>query len=101
MVNTTFVDQESEDMVVETIRKDLVKMLFNNVVIVHFTKKDGTNREMKCTLKPSLVVPYEKKTDRQRNESNPEIVRVYDLDKQAWRTVNIDTITYLQTESED
>jgi hypothetical protein len=68
-------------------------LLANNICEVHFTKKDGTTRIMVCTLKPSLI------------ESNigalpagvvnvPEHqVRCIDVQKQAWRSFTIDSVT--------
>lgn len=64
---------------------------FGPVTIV-FKKKDGTEREMKCTLKPDLVKEYEKKTERNKT-LNEEVCPVFDLDKQEWRSFRYDSIT--------
>jgi hypothetical protein len=61
-------------------------------VEVTFTKKDGTERTMKCTLKEDLMLPYEKKTDRVKEE-NKETLAVYDLEKESWRSFRLDSIT--------
>lgn len=60
-------------------------------VTVTFTKTDGTERTMRCTLKEDKVVPYEKKTDRVRAE-NLDVIRVWDLDKNEWRGFRVDSI---------
>lgn len=60
-------------------------------VKVVFTKKDGTDREMNCTLQEGVVVPHENKTDRTKVE-NDEILAVWDIDKNAWRSFRLDTI---------
>jgi hypothetical protein len=46
---------------------------------------------MKCTLKEDLVVHYEKKTDRKK-EANTEIVPVFDLEKNEWRSFKVDSV---------
>jgi hypothetical protein len=70
----------------------LTEELRNNIVTVVFTKKDGTERVMKCTLKSDVVVPYEQKTERKKVQ-NEEIVSVWDVEKNAWRSFNITTIS--------
>ena len=60
-------------------------------VKVTFTKKDGTERVMNCTLQEGVVVPHEKTTDRVKEE-NTEILAVWDIDKSAWRSFRLDSI---------
>lgn len=69
----------------------LTEELRTKILTVVFTKKDGTERVMKCTLKSDLVVPYEQKTERKKVQ-NEEIVSVWDIEKNAWRSFNITTI---------
>lgn len=61
-------------------------------VTVTFQKKDGTLREMNCTLKPELVQSYEKKTGRVKTVSE-ETCPVFDLEKNEWRSFRYDAIT--------
>jgi len=61
---------------------------------ITFTKKDGSVREINCTLKNIPV--YEKKTERVR-EAKPDILPVWDLDKKEWRSVIISNITAIET----
>lgn len=67
---------------------EVLRELRTGVIEVRFVKNDGSTRVMKCTLKTDLVVPYEKKTERVK-EKNSDIVPVFDLDKQQWRSFNI------------
>lgn len=60
-------------------------------VLVTFTKADGTERTMRCTLQEGVVVPHEKKTERVK-EVNENIVPVWDLEKSAWRSFKFDSI---------
>lgn len=73
----------------------IVSHLKMGPVIVTFVKKDGTEREMNCTLKEELMLPYEKKTDRVKAESK-ETLAVYDLDKESWRSFRLDSITKVE-----
>lgn len=63
-------------------------------VLVTFTKADGTERTMRCTLQEGVVVPHEKKTERVK-ESNDNIVPVWDLEKSAWRSFKFDAIKHV------
>jgi len=72
-------------------RAELQQALSKLNADITFTKKDGTERVMKCTLRNDVVVPYEKKTDIVR-EGKDNIMPVWDLEAEAWRSVNVDTI---------
>lgn len=72
-------------------RKWLSSVLKENTVNVTFTKKDGTERAMKCTLQENVVVPYEQKTDRKK-EANDDVFAVWDVEKSAWRSFKIDSV---------
>ena len=58
---------------------------------VTFTKKDGTERVMNCSLQEGVIVPHEKTTERVKEESS-DILAVWDLDKKAWRSFRLDSI---------
>lgn len=64
-------------------------------VKVTFTKKDGTERVMNCSLQEGVVVPHEKTTERVKEE-NPEVLSVWDLDKSAWRSFRLDSIKNIE-----
>ena len=72
-------------------RAGLTKALSEQNAEILFTKKDGTDRVMKCTLRTEVAIPYEKKTDRTR-EGQSTILPVWDLEADGWRSVNIETI---------
>lgn len=69
----------------------LVGLLRNNQVDITFTKADGTERVMKCTLQEDVVVPHEKKTERVK-DTNDDVLPVWDVDKGAWRSFRLDSI---------
>ncbi len=69
-------------------KETLQELLRNFVATVTFTKKDGTERVMKCTLKSDIAIPHEKKTDRVK-EPKPELLPVWDMEAEAWRTITV------------
>lgn len=61
--------------------------------IVIFRKADGTLRTMNCTLKDgSYPALKQKDLVEQVQPRNPNVICVYDLDKQAWRSFRVDSI---------
>jgi hypothetical protein len=62
-------------------------------VCVTFTKKDGTNRDMFCTLAESRI-PTDKhpKTETTSKDSGSAL-RVFDTEKQEWRSFRWDSVT--------
>lgn len=76
-------------------REWLKSMLRMGPVDVTFTKVDGTTRVMKCTLQEGVAIPHEKTTDRVK-EANDNILPVWDIEKNAWRSFKLDTITQVR-----
>ena len=70
---------------------ELKTALHAGPVVVTFTKADGTERTMRCTLQEGVVVPHEKKTERVK-EAKENLVAVWDLEKSAWRSFKFDAI---------
>ena len=76
----------------------LIGMLkINETVTVTFTKVDGTERVMNCTLKPELLPEAkplaEGKTPRKESSTS---IRVYDLEKQEWRSFTTKNVTRVE-----
>lgn len=67
-----------------------------NLCVV-FTKKDGSERELFCTLAESRI-PAEKQPKTQASDSeivgqaNDSAVRVFDTEKQEWRSFRWDSL---------
>lgn len=66
---------------------------------VTFTKKDGTTRDMQCTLVESKV-PEDKrpKSETAPSETSGSAVRVFDIEKQEWRSFRWDSVTKVSFE---
>jgi hypothetical protein len=59
-----------------------------------FTKKDGTQREMHCTLFPgNIPVDKQPKTESEKDTSTSgSALRVFDLEKKEWRSFRWDSV---------
>jgi len=70
-----------------------ISMLKMGPATVVFTKKDGTERIMQCTLEPNalpkVVVKEDKKTDRKKSDTS---IAVYDIEAKGWRSFTIRSI---------
>jgi hypothetical protein len=81
--------------------KWLRSILKTETVTVTFTKKDGTERVMNCTLNPEVIPPIEIKESiepkKPRKESTTSI-RVFDTDIKEWRSFTTKSITQLSVE---
>jgi hypothetical protein len=75
-------------------KKWLKGMLRVSEVSVTFTKKDGTERVMKCTTNPTYVMfsdptILESKKERKVNE---DVCPVYDVESKHWKSFRWDSI---------
>jgi hypothetical protein len=86
---------KASEMEKTAFKKWMKSMLVMGPVSVTFRKKDGTEREMLCTLQEGVVVPHEKTTDRVK-EINDEVCAVWDIDKGAWRSFRYDSIVTIR-----
>jgi len=75
----------------------LTAELHNQVITVNFTKKDGTERKMRCTLN-ATEIPVVKETVAENVEPsksrkiNPDVRAVYDVESQSWRSFRWDSV---------
>jgi len=81
-------------------RKWLVDLLKSQPITVVFEKTNGEHREMNCTLKDGVAIPYEKKTDKQKKHDS-EVLPVWDIDKNAWRSFRYDSIIKINFDLKD
>jgi hypothetical protein len=98
--------QEGDDQIKEQIREWVRGLLQNSDVTVTFTKADGTERDMLCTLdhsripvsvaKPvSTTAPVDgivRESRKPKKEPDPHSIRVFDLEKQEWRSFRFDRL---------
>ncbi len=76
------------------IKAGLQHVLRNGVATVEFTKKDGSNRVMKCTLDAALLpeLHAEEGAERAKKTENPNMVNVFDVEAQGWRSFSLDRL---------
>jgi hypothetical protein len=69
----------------------LLGLLRSEVVDITFTKKDGSERILKCTLMESKI-PTEKIPKGTEKLKNDEVVPVFDVENDGWRSFRWDSI---------
>jgi hypothetical protein len=80
----------------------LQKISDEDVVLVKFKKKDGTDRIMRCTLNFARI-PKEMRPkgvslkDILLQIKKNKLLRVFDLEKIGWRSIPFDRTEYLKT----
>jgi len=75
-------------------KSELTEMLKNQDITVTFEKKDGTQRIMRCTLRPDALpemITESTRTSVVRRESDSTIA-VWDIDLGAWRSFRLDSV---------
>ena len=86
-IKTEFTDKEWDQF-----REWLGGMLKYGPAKVTFTKKDGTERVMNCTLEEDVLPKVEIKEGATPRKESTESIRVFDLDKKAWRSFTIKSV---------
>lgn len=89
---------EINDTVEPMLHKWLKDMLAVTEMKVTFTKVDGTERVMKCTLEADKLPKVEiKEGAKPRKETtSTKALRVFDLEKQEWRSFTIKNIKRIE-----
>lgn len=83
-------------------RDVLLKDLRQNVIEVTFTKVNGDQRVMRCTLIENMLPPSyrnnpdEKSSETEFHQKNPEVIAAWDVQAGGWRSFRIDSVTYVQ-----
>jgi len=74
-------------------KENLIDMFRNNIVTVTFTKVNGEERTMKCTLM-SEYVPNAPTNNGQvlLQESESKAVSVWDTEMNGWRSFRVDSV---------
>lgn len=87
----------TQDLTDEQFYNAIHKVLVEGNALVNFTKKDGTERVMLCTL---VNIPSEKLPKAVDPEDevqySKEAIRVFDIEKQDWRSFRLDAINSIK-----
>jgi hypothetical protein len=85
-----------------TTDSELQEHVLNNLrthqqgVRVTFTKKDGTNREMLCTLIERNIPADKQPKTETTSQTSGSAVRVFDIEKSEWRSFRWDSVTKVE-----
>jgi len=73
-------------------RETLIKSLRKKAMRIKFTKVNGEERVMDCTLQEHMIPP----TDPNKRKENEEVLPVWDINKGEWRSFRMDSIIKLE-----
>ena len=73
-------------------RETLIKNLQQNAMRITFTKVNGDERIMDCTLQEHMI-PETSESNRKQNE---EVLPVFDINKAEWRSFRVDSVTKVE-----
>ena len=79
---------KKEDM--DVFKQWLTDVLQSGPVTVVFTKKNGDDRKMRCTVRKDLVKESTEST--KKRKANEDVMPVYDLDAGDWRSFRWDSV---------
>ncbi len=74
-----------------TVESKIWEKLKTGELFVQFIKKDGSERLMRCTLNLDNI-PKDMQPKNKVEYDNSVTKRVFDLDKQAWRSFRYDSV---------
>ena len=74
-------------------KQELTALLEDAVVEVEFTKVNGDLRKMKCTKNFDSIPSEKHPIGKSVKVYNEEIIRVYDIEADGWRSFRADSIT--------
>ena len=75
----------------EVFRNSVRELLREGVVDICFTKKDGSDRAMKCTLNQDSI-PVEFTPKGTTHKVNDESLAVFDVEVKGWRSFRWDSL---------
>lgn len=78
--------------------KEIRQLLADRIVIVTFTKADGSERRMHCTTKLDLIPPVMRPTGKVNlsEETEQRVIRAYDIQVQGWRSFKVESVKEIE-----
>ncbi len=73
-------------------KDQIVEILKTGIHTVTFTKVDGTERTMPCTLDPTIIPTVPVTESKQDRKVNDAVMRVYVTDINEWRSFRVDNL---------
>jgi hypothetical protein len=74
-------------------REEMVEQLRNRLCEVTFTKKDGTERVMECSLNP-MFIPEDQmpKEDSEGVQRTIDVISCFDVRVAGWRSFRVESV---------
>jgi hypothetical protein len=85
-------------------RDTILNDLREYVIEVTFTKVNGEQRIMRCTLRSDLLPEtYVNEADEEKafHRVNPEVIAAWDVQAGGWRSFRVDSVSYVQNVNEN
>lgn len=82
-------------MNIKVSKEILSNKLKHSIQKIKFTKVDGSLRDMICSLSETHLPPLKELSENitvKPKKENLDTIIVYDLEKEAWRTIRLDSI---------
>lgn len=101
-METNFTDPKTltniDDNLEPKLHSWLKSMLQMGPATITFTKVDGTERVMSCTLEPAQLPPVVIKEDAKprKETTSTKALRVFDLEKKEWRSFTLKNIKKIE-----
>ena len=73
-------------------KQELTTQLRESIKTITFTKVDGTERVMKCTLMDKHLPEQTDVEEHISRKKNDDVCVVWDIEKEGWRSFRIDSI---------
>jgi hypothetical protein len=73
-------------------KESIAEKLRQGVADIQFVKKDGSLREMRCTLNEKYLP---EKTTEGTKKDNPDVLAVWDIDSNGWRSFIVKQIVFV------
>lgn len=87
------------DMMKDLVRESMVETLHETICRVTFTKTNGEERIMYCTLNETMIPQLEVSDEQKRTKKeNPDVQPVYDVKAAGWRSFRWDSVKEFTSE---
>lgn len=76
----------------EQTKEDVLQKLRTGEATVRFTKVDGTERTMRCTLSEGSIPADKQPKNKEAGSTAGSALRVFDLDIGEWRSFRLESV---------
>jgi hypothetical protein len=73
-------------------KESITEELHKRILDIQFVKKDGSLREMRCTLKEEYLPTAKKESTK---KDNPDVLTVWDIDNDGWRSFIVKQLVWV------